>query len=192
LGGDYDFQLPLLNWIRNPALYPGDPIREAYARFPTLFWPVVAALSKRFTTEHVLFTFFVLTKLCFFLAVAGLVAATVREKLLAGCVVAVLAVSLPLNTLTPFGASVMLSNIQTQQPLAIAVLLLAGVLLVLEKWRSAVILAALSVYIDAVPFFHTACAFSIFSFYCLAEANSANRVSGLSWIGDVSSLAFHL
>jgi hypothetical protein len=86
LGGDYDFQLPLLNWIRNPALYPGDPIREAYARFPTLFWPVVAALSKLFSTEHVL-----------------------------------------------------------------------------GRWRSAVTLAALTIYIDAVPFFHTACAFAIFA-----------------------------
>lgn len=163
LGGDYDFQLPLLNWIRDPALYPGDPIREAYARYPTLFWPLVAALSKWFSTEHVLFAFLVLTKLCFFLAVGGLVAATVREKLLGGCIVAVLAVSLTLNTLTPFGASVALSNIQTQQPLAIALLSLAGVLLVSGRWRSAAILAALTVYVDAVPFFHTACAFAIFA-----------------------------
>jgi hypothetical protein len=163
LGGDYDFQLPLLNWIRNPALYPGDPIREAYARFPTLFWPFVAALSKWFSTEHVLFTLLVLTKLCFFLAVGAFVAATIRQKLLGACVVAILAVSSTLNSLTPFGASVTLSNIQTQQPLAIAILLLASVLLVLGNWRSAVILAALTVYVDAVPFFHTACAFAIFA-----------------------------
>src|ERR1035441_10215214 len=81
IGGDYDFQLPLLNWIRNPALYPKDPIREAYARFPTLFWPMVAAISKWFSTQHVLFAFFVLTKVLFFLAVGAFVAATVRQRL---------------------------------------------------------------------------------------------------------------
>lgn len=183
LGGDYDSQLPLLNWIRNPALYPGDPIREAYARFPTLFWLVVAALSKWFSTEHVLFGFFVLTKMCFFLAVGWFVAATVREKLLAGCIVAILAVALTLNTLTPFGASVSLSRVQTQQPLAIAVLLLAGILLVLGRWRSAVTLAALTIYVDAVPFFHTACAFAIFAL--IAWRNQIRRIGLAACLGFV-------
>jgi hypothetical protein len=183
LGGDYDFQLPLLNWIRNPTLYAGDPIREAYARFPTLFWPTVAALAKRFSTEHVLFAFFILTKVCFFLAVGGFVAATVREKWLAGCIVATLAVSLTLNTLTPFGASVVLSNTQTQQPLAIAILLLAGVLLVLGRWRSAVTLAALTIYVDAVPFFHTACAFAIFAL--LAWRTQMRRIGLAACLGFV-------
>jgi len=190
LGGDYDFDLPLLNWIRNPALYPGDPIREAFARFPTLFWPVVAALSTWFSTEHVLFTFFVLTKMCFFLAVGVFVAATVREKWLAGCIVAVLAVSLTLNTLTPFGASVSLSRVQTHQPLAIAVLLLAGVLLVLQRWRSAVILAALTIYIDAVPFFHAACAFAIFAL--IAWRKQLRRIGVAACLGLVICVPYLL
>jgi hypothetical protein len=190
LGGDYDFQLPLLNWIRNPALYPGDPIREAYARYPTLFWPLVAGLSKWFGTGHVLFAFLVLTKLCFFLAVGWLVAATVREKLLGGCIVGVLAVSQTLNTLTPFGASVALSNIQTQQPLGIALLLLAGVLLVLGRWRSAIVLSALTIYVDAVPFFHTACAFAIFAL--LAWRKQIWRIGLAAGLGFVICLPWLL
>lgn len=164
LGGDYDFQLPLLNWLRNPALYPGDPIRDAYARFPTVFWPVVAALSNWLGTEQVLFGFFVLTKLVFFLALSWLVAVAVREQVLATCVVAALSLSPLLSASMPFGAGRVLVDVQTHASLGTAMLFLAGVLLVLGRWYTAVVVAALSVYIDALPFLHTVPAFALFAF----------------------------
>lgn len=163
LGGDYDFQLPLLNWLRNPSLYPRDPIREAYSRFPTLFWPVVAALSNHFSTGHILFAFFILSKVLFFLAFGGLVTAAVRERLLAACVIAALSLSPLLNASMPFGAGRVLVDVQTHASLGTAMLFLTGILLVFGRWWSAVTLGALSVYVDALPFLHTLPAFALFA-----------------------------
>ena len=112
--GDYNFVLPMANWLRNPSLYPGDPIRGAFERHESLFWPAVAAASKYWSTEHVLFSLCVLAKLIFFLAVGRLVAARVRNRLVGICIVAVLALSGVLNGSTPIGGTIVLENISEQ------------------------------------------------------------------------------
>src|SRR5215472_8680395 len=57
-----EFQLPLVHWLRDPSLYPNDPIRESFRRFPIGYWTVVAHFSRWFTIEEILFVLFLLTK----------------------------------------------------------------------------------------------------------------------------------
>ncbi len=160
-GADYNFLLPLLNWLREPALYASDPIREAFVRHESVFWPIVAKLSSHFSTQHVLFGFFILTKLIFFLAVGRLVASEVRNKLLGAVVVAAIAVSPFLNSSMPLGAAEVLGKTSEHGLLGIAMLLLAGAFLVEGKWCTAAIVASVTVYIDALVFLHTLPAFGV-------------------------------
>jgi hypothetical protein len=160
-GPDYSLLLPLTNWLRDPSLYPGDAIRDVFPHIQTFYWPVVAILSRHFATEYILFVLFILTKLIFFAAVALLVAAKVPSRLLGACMVAAIALSGILNSQTPIGGTVTLSEISEHDSLALAIVLLAGVLLVQGRWRSAAIVAGLSVYIDALQFVHMLPAFAL-------------------------------
>jgi hypothetical protein len=162
-GPDYSLFLPLTNWLRDPSLYPGDAIRDVFPHIQTFYWPVVAFLSRHFATEHILFGLFILTKLIFFAALALLIAAKVRSRLLGACMVAAIALSGMLNSQTPIGGTVTLSEISEHDSLALAIVLLAGVLLVQGRWRSGAIVAGLSVYIDALQFVHMLPAFALFA-----------------------------
>lgn len=160
-GADYNLFLPFANWLRDPSLYPGDAIRDVFPHIQTFFWPVVAFLSHHFTTEHILFGSFVLTKLIFFAAVGVFIADRVHSRLLGVCMVAALALSPVLNGQTPFGGTVILSEISEHDSLALAIVLLAGIFLAQGKWRSAAIVAGLSVYVDAIQFVHVLPAFLV-------------------------------
>ena len=162
-GGTYNFVLPMANWLRNPSLYPGDPIRDAFVRHASLFWPTVTAMSKYWSMEHVLFILFVLAKLIFFLAIGRLVAAGVRNRLLGVCIVIALALSGVLHAATPIGGTFILGTTSEQGVLGFPILLLAGVFLVEGRWLSAAVTAGLAVYIDAIQFLHTLPAFAIFA-----------------------------
>lgn len=157
--GNQEFELPLLNWLRDPSLYPQDPIREAFARFPTVFWQFVAYLSHWMSSEKVVFLLFVLTKLLFFLALTLILRTRIRSTGILACVIVSVALSPFLNDLTPLGASDILDSTQTQTSLAIALLLWAAWFLLEERWVPAAIICALTVYISA-PYF----VFMLFAF----------------------------
>jgi hypothetical protein len=72
-GADYNLFLPMANWLRDPSLYPGDAIRDAFPHIQTFYWQVVAILSKQYSAEHILFTLFLITKLIFFGSIGLLV-----------------------------------------------------------------------------------------------------------------------
>ncbi|MGH9679899.1 MAG: hypothetical protein ACRD4Y_08095, partial [Candidatus Acidiferrales bacterium] len=160
-GADYDFFLPMANWLRDSSLYPGDPLRNVFPHVQTFYWPVVATLSRYYSMEHVLFGLFLLTKLIFFGAVGRLVAVRVRNRVLGACIVAAIALSGILNGQTPIGGTIVLDEISEHAALGLAIVLLAGVLLVEGKWRSAAVVAALSVYVDALQFVHVLPAFAL-------------------------------
>jgi hypothetical protein len=162
-GADYNFFLPLANWLRDRSLYPGDPIRQVFPHVQTFYWFVVVILSKHFATEHVLFALFLITKFIFFGAVALLVASRVRSRVLCGCIVAAIALSDVLNNQTPIGGTVILDQLSEHAALGLAIVLLAGVLLVQGKWWLAAIVAGLSVYVDALQFVHMLPAFMLFA-----------------------------
>jgi hypothetical protein len=162
-GGNHQFELPLVNWLRDRSLYPNDPITAAFAHFPTIFWPVIARTSQWLGTERVVFLLFLLTKLLFFVALARLVFPRVKNNFLAVCIVLSVALSPFLNGLTPFGASNILDSIQTHTSLAIALVLWVGCFLLEGRWIRAAVLCALTLYINALL-----CVFMLFAFAAIA------------------------
>lgn len=161
-GADYNFYLPLANWLRDPSLYPGDALRNAFPHVQTIYWPVVATLSRHFSMEHILFGFFLATKLIFFGAVGLLVAGRVRSRVLGGCMVPAIALSAMMNNQTPIGGTIILGEVSEQAALGLALALLAGVLLVEGRWRSAAIASGLVVWVDALHLVHLLPAIMLF------------------------------
>jgi hypothetical protein len=158
---DYSLFLPLANWTRDHSLYAHNALRQVFPHMQTFFWPAVGLLARHFDTEHVLFTLFVATKLIFFGAVGLFVCSRVRSRLLCACVVAAMAVSPLLNSQTPIGGTIILDEVSEQAGLGLAIVLLAGVLVADGKWRVAAVVAALSVYVDALHFLHVLPAFAV-------------------------------
>jgi len=178
-GPDYNLLLPLTNWLRNPTLYPGDPMREAFTRFPSVYWLMVSKLSSWFNTEHVLFALFLITKLIFFLAVGRLIATTVRTKLIGVCIVGVIALSPLLNIPLPIGGAPVLTKTSEHALLAVALLFLAGTFLIERRWWIAVLIAASSIYIDAIPLLQTLFGFAAFALIDWRERKRQVLGSGL-------------
>jgi hypothetical protein len=176
---NHEFELPLVNWLRDPSLYPQDPIRDAFARFPTIFWPGVAYLSHWLSPEKVVFLFFLLTKMLFFLALARIVEARVKDRCLAACIVFSVALSPFLNDQTPLGASTVLDAVQTHTTLAVALLMWVGCLLLEERWIPAAVLCALTVYLDALYFVFMLFAFAAFTVFDWRRRRVAILIAGL-------------
>jgi len=142
--------LAMLNWLRDPTLYPNDRIREGYIRFPTVFWRAVALVPSHVSTEAVLFVVFLATKIMFFYGLVRLARLATPESHFVRGIVVLIALSPILNIRTPFGYSPVLDPIQTQTPLAIAVMVCAGALLAEGRWVRSAILAAACVYLNAI------------------------------------------
>jgi hypothetical protein len=177
--GDHEFELPLINWLRDSNLYPQDPIRDAFARFPSIYWPGVAYLSHWISPERATFLFFLLTKMLFFLALARIVETRVKDSRLAACIVLSAALSPFLNDQTPLGASTILHAVQTHATLAVALLLWVGCLLLEERWIPAAILCALTVYLDALYFVFMLFAFAAFALFDWRRRRAEILMAGL-------------
>lgn len=149
-GGNQDFGLALVNWLKNPSLYPGDPIIEGFSRFPTLFWPVVAYASRWVDTRLVLFIAFILTKVLFFWALTRLLAGSLHDHRLIACIVCAFALSPALNHGTPLSDSDVLNSVQTHTSLSIALLLWVGCFWLEGRWVSAAVLLGFAVYINGL------------------------------------------
>src|SRR5262245_1023870 len=154
------FELAMVNWLKNPSLYPGDPITEGFARFPTFFWPAVAYASTWADTQLVLFLAFLLTKVLFFCALTRLVARALPDARLVGCIVCAVALSPVLNNGTPLSDSDVLNSVQTHTSLAVALLLWVGCFLLEGRWVRAALVLGLSTYINGL--------FVIFVLFALA------------------------
>ena len=177
--GDHEFELPLLNWLRDSNLYPQDPIRDAFARFPSIYWLGVAYLSHWLSPERAAFLFFLLTKMLFFLALARMVETRVKDGRLAACVILSVALSPFLNDQTPLGASTILHAVQTHATLAVALLLWVGCLLLEERWIPATVLCALTVYLDALYFVFMLFAFAAFAAFDWRRRRVEILIAGL-------------
>ncbi len=173
------FELARVNWLRDPTLYPGDPITQAFARHATVFWPLVAALGRWASLEHVLFGFFLLTKGLFFLALDRLLRPCVPGWRMRGLVLGVCALSPVLNDLTPLGHSDILNAVQTHTSLAMALSLWALVWLLEKRWVAAAILAAGTIYLHALCFLYMLAAFAVLAVRDWRERSRVIIVAGL-------------
>ncbi len=173
------FELARVNWLRNPTLYPGDPITQAFARHATVFWPVVAALGRWASLEHVLFGFFLLTKALFFIALDRLLRLYVPGWRMRGLLLGVCALSPVLNDLTPLGHSDILNAVQTHTSLAMALSLWAMVWLLEGRWVAAAMLAAATIYLHALFFLYMLAAFAALAVLDWRERRRGIVIAGL-------------
>lgn len=176
---NHEFQLPLVNWLLNPGLYPNDLITQAFAHFPTIFWHVVAYLSHWLPIKAVVFLFFLFTKLLFFVALARLLVSPIKDKRFVICIVLAIAISPFLNDLTPLGASNVLDAVQTHTSLAIALALWAAAFLMEGRWILAAVVCAFIVYVDALFFVFMLFAFAAFALFDWHRRKAAILLSGL-------------
>ena len=167
---NHDFELAMLNWLRDPTMYPGDMIREGFARYPTIFWKAVALVPHGVSTEAILFGLFLLTKFLFFLGLAWIARFATSDGRFVRLAMVLVALAPALNRQLPFGAVRLLDPIQTQSPLAIAVLVVACAALLDGRWILATVLAAASIYLS-VPY----TVFALFAFVALALADFRSK-----------------
>src|SRR5215467_6760829 len=163
--GNHVIHLTLVNWLRNPSLYPNDPLTEAFARFPTFFWPAVASASAWMDTQQLLFILFILEKVLFFSALVLLVSKALNNGCLVACIVFSIALSPLLDSSTPLSYSDVLRSAPTQTTLAIALLLWVGALWLEKRWLSAAVLLGFAIYINALFALYTLVAFIAFALY---------------------------
>ena len=165
LYGQYNhtFDLAMLNWLRDPTLYPGDVIREGFARYPTIFWRAVALVPHEVSTEALLFGVFLLTKFLFFFGLARIARFAIPDSRFVRLATVTVALAFLLNFRMPFGVAQLLDPVQTQSPLAIAVLVCACASLLDGQWIVATVLAAASIYLS-VPY----TVYALFAFVALA------------------------
>jgi Domain of unknown function (DUF6798) len=161
---NHAFELAMLNWLRDPTLYPGDIIREGFARYPTVFWKAIALLPRGANTEAVLFLLFLLTKFLFFLAVARIAYFAISDSRFVRLTAVLVALAPLLNFRMPFGAVRLLDPIQTHTPLAIAVLLCACAALLEGRWIFATMLTAATIYLSVPYTVYALFAFVAFAF----------------------------
>ena len=161
--GNQEFELALVNWLKNPSLYPNDPITEGFARFPTFFWKAVAYASTWADTQLVLFLAFILTKVLYFCALTRLVARSLQDYRLVACIVCAVALSPVLNTGMPLSDSNVLDSIQTHTSLAIALLLWVGCFLIEGRWFCAALILGFAAYINALFVLYVSFAFAGFA-----------------------------
>lgn len=148
--GNHVYELAMINWLRDPTLYPNDPIRRGFARFPSVFWKAIALVPDQISTEMVLFAVFLATKVIFFYGVVRLARCLDVNRHFVSGVAVLFALSPILNIRTPFGYSPILDPIQTQTPLAIAMLVYAGAKLTEGEWPRAAIVTAACFYLNAI------------------------------------------
>jgi hypothetical protein len=159
-------QLALVNWLRNPSLYPNDPLTDTFARFPTFFWPAVAYASAWMSTQQLLLIIFILTKVLFFSALVRLVANALNNGYLVACIVFSIALSPLLSgSLTPLSHSDVLRPVPTQTSLAIALLLWAGALWLEKRWLSAGVFLGFAIHINALFALYTLVALIVLALY---------------------------
>ena len=149
--GNHTIQLAMVNWLREPSLYPDDPITEYFARYPSHFWRLAASVSAWIEPSSFLFLAFLVTKVLFFAALVRLAAKYLHGdiRMVAGLALTV-ALSPLLNYQTPFAYSDVLNAVQTHTSLAIALLLWVGLLLVEGHWLPTAVLLGCTTYVNAL------------------------------------------
>src|SRR5579863_9120267 len=57
--GNHCFELPFVNWMQHPWLYPNDLLRQMFGKFPTAFWLTVSAMGRWFGVHGAVWIMFV-------------------------------------------------------------------------------------------------------------------------------------
>ena len=72
-------QIPIVNLLNDPSLYPGDPYREALLRYPSYLWHLIAWGARLLPLETLLLGLFLVERILVIVA-AGYLARAIMPK----------------------------------------------------------------------------------------------------------------
>jgi hypothetical protein len=121
-GENHAIQIPLVNWLKDPSLYPHDPFMTVLARYPSALWPLVASGARVFPLEGMLFTLLILERL-FVLFAAGRLARALAPRSRLAVVAATALFAFAVQPV--LGSGTIVASYFEQTGLAVAFLLLA-------------------------------------------------------------------
>jgi len=116
-------QIPLVNWLNDPALYPHDPFMAVLTRYPSLLWPAVAFAARVFPLEGMLIGLFFLERL-FVLYAAGRLARAFAPRSGLAVVAAMALFAFAVDSV--LGRGTIVESYFEQTGLSIALLLMAA------------------------------------------------------------------
>jgi hypothetical protein len=123
IGENHAVQIPLVNWLNDPSLYPHDPFMIVLARYPSALWPLVALGARLLPLEGLLLTLVILERFFVLYAAGRLARAFAPRSWLA----VVAATGLFAFAVQPvLGSGTIVESYFEQTGLAIAFLLLAA------------------------------------------------------------------
>lgn len=119
---NHAMQMPLVDILRNPALYPHDAFVSTLKNYPVTLWRVVAWLGRFIRMDYILFTGFVATRLLL-IAAGGILAWTMIPGSRNAALSAMIFMAMGLRPI--IGAGTIMPEYFEQTGLAMAVYLLA-------------------------------------------------------------------
>jgi len=129
-GSNHAYQLVLVHRLNDPTLYPNDPFADTVYHYASVFWYVVAWVSRLVDLSIVLFVFFLVSKLLFLIAGFRL-ARTFFPNSTYAPIVGVAVMSVPPR---PMLGDVFVVDYTQQSSIAIAASLLALDALLNKRW----------------------------------------------------------
>jgi hypothetical protein len=162
--GNHAIQLPHVNWLKDPSLYPGDSVTGYFLRYPSFFWHAIAFGAKWADVQTLLFLTFTLTKVIFFLALVHLVSIFISDLRIIATICITVALSPVLNSLTPFGYSDLLEALSTHSSLAVALLFWLAPCLIERRWLAVGVLLGVTAHINAMFVLYALFGVAVFAF----------------------------
>lgn len=164
--GQHEFQLPMVAWLRDPSLFPGDPMREAFAGFPSLFWRTVAWLCTWFELETILLIGLFVSHFLAFWGLARMIARDLPDTRFLAIVLLGLALSPFLTMAAPFGGGGgIFGGLMTQTTLAGGLAIWAAICLLEGRWVWGALLLGLMLHIHVLLAVYLGFAFLAFAWF---------------------------
>ncbi len=177
--GQNEFQLPMVAWLRDPSLFPGDPMRDGFASYPSVFWHVVAWLAGWFSTETILFVGLFASHFFVFWGVARIVVRRVGEWRFVAIMVIAVALAPLLVTPTPFGGGGgILGGLMTHTAFAGALSVWVAASLLEGRWIRAAVLLGFVIHIHLLLGVYLGFAFLVFLWPDWRERRSSIFAAG--------------
>ncbi len=156
----------MVAWLRDPTLFPGDPMREAFAGFPSMFWRAVAWFTNWFALETILLIGLFVSHFLAFWGLARMIARDLPDLRFLAIILVGLAFSPFLTMAAPFGGGGgILGGLMTQTTLAGGLAIWAAVCLLEGRWIGGTLLLGLMLYIHVLLAVYLGFAFLAFAWF---------------------------
>ena len=142
-------QIPVIERLKDPALFPGDPLVDALAQQRSVFFPAVAALSRWVQVEEQFFVLHLLTTAAAAAAMAAITGLLTGSRA-AAFIAALLLLASPIIRPTPLGRDTMVATWVTPTTVSFPILLVALRFLLAGRAGAAGMVAGLAANLNLV------------------------------------------